>query len=167
MRSTRALAASTHAVSPALIAGVCVAQRRLLHLVGVHRGERLVVLFAGADADHPLDRLHEDLAVSDLPGAGGRQDRVDAGLHERLRTNHLDLYFLMEFHDEGGSTVLADDLVLAAVAADAAQRDAGDTGTKQRRLDFGQALGPHDRGDEFHRFLQASNTSFDTSRASA
>src|SRR2546430_17524797 len=40
--------------------------------------------------------------------------------------------------------------VLAAMSADAAQGDAGDSGAEQRRLDLGKALGPHDRRDELH-----------------
>src|ERR1051326_5345877 len=174
MSSTRALEASTHAVSPAEMTGAWLtaprrggANGRLLYLVGVHRRQRFVVLLAGANADHPLDRLHEDLAVTDLTGPRRRQDRVDAGLHERLGADHLDLHLLVKFHDERRAAILADDLMLAAVTAHATQRDAGDPGAKQRRLHLRQALRPYDRRDQFHRFLRASYTMRERSRTSA
>src|SRR5947199_10856691 len=127
-----------------------VLERLPLYRVGVYGGERGVVHFTRANADDALDRLDEDLAVADFAGAGGRQDGVDARLHERLRAGHLDLHLLVEFHDDRGAAVLLDDLLLAAVAADAGQRDPGDAGPEQRRLDLGETLGPHDGGDEFH-----------------
>src|SRR5207247_8976741 len=49
-----------------------------------------------------------------------------------------------------GTAVLAHDLLLAPVTAHATQCDPGDAGLEQRRLDFGQAFGPNDSGDEFH-----------------
>jgi len=55
-----------------------------LHLVGVHGGQRRVVRLAGADADDPLDRLDENLAVADLTCAGRGEDGLDAGLDERF-----------------------------------------------------------------------------------
>src|SRR5436190_19995982 len=125
-------------------------ERGTLDFVRVHRGERRVIELAGANPDHALDRLHEDLAVADFTGARGRQDRLDARLHEGLGADHLDLHLFLEFHDDGGATILLDDLLLAPVAADAGQRDPGDAGPKQRRLDLWEALGPHDSGDEFH-----------------
>src|SRR5438270_9395678 len=91
------------------------AQRRLLHLIGVHGRERLIVLFARANANHAFDRLHEDLAVTHLARARRRENRVDTGLHERLRADHFDLDFLVELHDERGSAMLTHNLVLAAV----------------------------------------------------
>src|SRR5881398_84441 len=100
-----------------------VLERLPLYRVGVYGGERGVVHFTRANADDALDRLDEDLAVADFAGAGGRQDGVDARLHERLRARHLDLHLFVEFHDDGGAAVLLDDLLLAAVAADAGQRD--------------------------------------------
>ena len=41
------------------------------------RSERVVALFAGADADRLLDGHDEDLAVADLAGLGGVDDRLD------------------------------------------------------------------------------------------
>ena len=64
-----------------------------------------------------------------------------------------DFDLLMELHHERGAAVLAHDFVLTAVAADAAQRDAGDPGPEQRRLDLRQPLRPHDGSDQFHGHL--------------
>src|SRR3989441_8916188 len=94
--------------------------------------------------------LDEDLAVAHFTRAGRRQDGLDARLHERLGADHLDLHLFVEFHDDGGAAILPDDLLLAAVPRDTAQRDAGDAGPEQRRLDLRQTLRAHDSGDEFH-----------------
>src|SRR6266550_149801 len=125
-------------------------QRRALNGVHVHGGECRVVVLARPDADHALDGLDEDLAVTDLAGAGRRQDGLDARLHEWLRAHHLDLDLLVELHDDRGAAVLAHDLLLAPVAAHATEADPRDAGLEQRRLDFGQAFGPNDGCDEFH-----------------
>src|SRR6266480_2228774 len=124
--------------------------RRALDHVRVHGGERRVVVLACANPNHALDRLDEDLPVAHFAGAGGRQDRFDAWLDERLGAHHLDLDLLVKLHDDRGTAVLAHDLLLAPVTAHATQCDPGDAGLEQRRLDFGQAFGPNDSGDEFH-----------------
>src|SRR2546426_3558435 len=100
-------------------------QRRALHLARVHGRERGVVELPRANADHPLDGLHENLAVAHFARAGRREDGFDARLDEGLGAHHLDLHLLVELHDDGGAAVLPEDLLLAAVAAHAAERDAG------------------------------------------
>jgi hypothetical protein len=67
---------------------------------GPDRRQRLRVLLAGADAHDVVERLHEDLAVADVAGAGGRHDRVDRRLHEGLRDGDLELDLLVELDDE-------------------------------------------------------------------
>src|SRR5207249_3936256 len=84
----------------------------------------------------PTLSLHDALPIS----------RLD----ERLRAHHLDLDLLVELHDDGRAAVLTHDLLLAPVAAYATERDPGDAGLEQRRLDLGQALRPNDGCDEFH-----------------
>src|SRR6266498_2574627 len=121
-----------------------------LHLVGRNRGQGGVVLLARSDPDHPVERLHEDLAVSYFTGPGGGENGVDRGFHERLRDRHLDLHLLSEFeHDRRGAVVL-DQIALTPVAAHPADGDSGDPSPKQRGLDFSQAFGPDDAGDQFH-----------------
>src|SRR5882762_6758372 len=125
-------------------------ERGALDGVCVHGGERGVVDLAGADADHALNGLDEDLPVSDFAGAGGRQDGLDARLDVRLRAHHLDLDLLVELHDDRVAAVLAHDLLLTPVAAHATESDSCDAGLEQRRLDLGQAFGPNDGSDEVH-----------------
>src|SRR5206468_2251716 len=109
------------------------------------------------DANHPVDRLDEDLPVAHLAGARGGEDRLDRRLDERLRADHLDLHLLMEFHDDRGAAVLLHNFLLAPVAADASQRDPGDAGPEQRRFDLRQPLGAHDGSDEFHAGILATD----------
>jgi len=65
----------------------------------------------------------------------------DTRLDERLGAHHFDLHFFVELHDECRTSILLDQLVFAAVTADAAQRDPRDPGPKQRRLDLGRRSG--------------------------
>src|SRR5712692_59652 len=125
-------------------------ERGALDGVCVHGGERGIVDLAGADADHALNGLDEDLPVTDFAGAGGSQDGLDARLDVRLRAHHLDLDLLVELHDDRVAAVLAHDLLLTPVAAHATESDPCDAGLEQRRLDLGQAFGPNDGSDEFH-----------------
>src|SRR6185503_13262344 len=124
-----------------------------LDCVGVDGGKRGVVRLARTDADYTLDLLHEDLSVAHFAGARRREDGLDARLDERLRAHHFDLHFLVELHDECRTAILLDQLVLAAVSAHAAQRDAGDAGAEQRGLDLGKALRADDRRNQLHAGL--------------
>src|SRR5260370_4531384 len=126
---------------------------RALDRIGVDRGKSGVVRLAGTDADHALDRLHEDLPVSYLTGAGRGENGLHARLDERLGTHHFDLHFLVELHYDPRAAILPQPLVLPPTATDAAQCDAGDPGAEQRRLDLGEALGADDRRDELHAGL--------------
>src|SRR6201988_5099155 len=66
------------------------AQRGLLHLIRVDRRQRLVVLLARPNAHHPLDRLDEDLTVTDFAGARRSENGADARLDARLGKNPLE-----------------------------------------------------------------------------
>src|SRR5882762_1487369 len=126
---------------------------RALDRVGIDRRKSGVVRLAGTDADHSLDRLHEDLPVAYLTSAGRRENGLHARLDEWLGTHHFDLHFLVELHDDRRAAILLEPLVLPPVSTDAAQCDAGDPGSEQRRLDFGDAVGAYDRRDELHAGL--------------
>ena len=82
-----------------------------LHRIGGDGRERRVVALTGADADHALDRLHEDLAVAHHTGAGGLEDGLDGRLHERLGADHFDLHLLAELQHHAGGAILLDDPV--------------------------------------------------------
>src|SRR6266481_8138279 len=57
-------------------------ERGALDGVGVHGGERGVVDLAGADADHALNRLDEDLPVTDFAGAGEAKMALNGIVHQ-------------------------------------------------------------------------------------
>src|SRR5258708_17409671 len=114
------------------------------------RRHRSQVLFAGADADHLLDRQDEDLAVSDLAGAGGLEDGVDRDLHERIGDADVEAHLLDQLHLDRRAAVGLDLLGLASVALGAADGEAADLGLEQRLEDLGQLLRPDDGGDQLH-----------------
>src|SRR6056297_2539006 len=61
---------------------------------GSHRHaalQRVFAAFAGADADRVLQVGDENLAITDLAGLGGLQNRVDDGLQIFVCADHLDL----------------------------------------------------------------------------
>ena len=62
--------------------------------------ERRAVAVSGADTHHRLHRADEDLAVTDLTGAGGIRDRLDHVFHPVVFDDHFDLQFLQELHGE-------------------------------------------------------------------
>ncbi len=87
-----------------------------------------VVGLAGADADDPLQRHHEDLAVADLVGARPVAERVDRRLDELVRDGDLEADLLGESHLHGRPAVGLDPVELAAVPLDAAHRVAAHLG---------------------------------------
>src|SRR2546426_9653601 len=125
-------------------------QRAALHLVRGDRRDRGRVHFPGPDPNDAFQRLDEDLPVADCAGARRRQDRIDGGLHERLRHRHLEAHLLAEFEHHVGAAVVLVQLPLPAVPAHATDRHAGDAGAEQRRLHLGQALGANDSRDQLH-----------------
>jgi hypothetical protein len=58
----------------------------------------VVALFPGPHADHVLDVVHEDLAVSDVAGSERLLDGLDHGVRERLAGNNSGLKIYLEFH---------------------------------------------------------------------
>ena len=51
----------------------------------LHRRHRIAVHLTGPDPVDLLDRQDEDLAVSNRPRSGRREDGLDGGLHEGHR----------------------------------------------------------------------------------
>src|ERR1051325_4797618 len=146
-----------HHAPPARSAGVRTAlswcrllQGPALHRVRGHRRDGRGVDFSRADTDDALERLHEDLAVADLPRARGRENRLDRRLHERIRARHLEPHFLPEFEHHGPATIVLQHLVFAAVTTHPADGDAGDAGAEQGGLHLRQPLGADHRGDQLH-----------------
>src|SRR5690606_9946006 len=58
--------------------------------------DRLVAGLAGTDPVHLLQRGHENLAVADLAGLRGLDDRLDHALDELVGNRDLDLHLRQE-----------------------------------------------------------------------
>src|SRR3546814_9416537 len=56
-----------------------------------NRLQRVAIQLAGADAYHPLQAVHEDLAVADLAGVAGLHDRLDHEIHLIAGNRHFQL----------------------------------------------------------------------------
>src|SRR5262252_3538280 len=67
--------------------------------------ERVDVGLAGPDAHRLIDRGDEDLAVADLPGLGGGDDRLHDLLDAIGRHRHLDADLRQEVHGVFGAAV--------------------------------------------------------------
>src|SRR6478735_8800996 len=84
--------------------------------------------FAGlprANANDLLDRGHENLAVADLAGARGLDDRLDRALDHRIAQDHLDLDLRQEIDDVFGAPVELGVTLLAPEALDLGNGEAG------------------------------------------
>ncbi len=95
----------------------CFACRSVLAEVR-YSSDRVVAGFAGADADGLFDGRDENLAVADLVGAGGGDDRLDRGVHHVVGEDDLDLHFGQEVHDIFGAAIEFRMALLAAEAFD-------------------------------------------------
>src|SRR6185295_3914171 len=73
---------------------------------------------AGADAHDLLDRGDEDLAVADLAGARGLDDRLDRPVDQAVLKDDLDLDLGQEIDDVLGAPVELGMALLAAEALD-------------------------------------------------
>ena len=90
----------------------------LMHRTGVTASSSVS---AGADADDPLERHDEDLAVADLAGPRALAERVDRRLDERVGDGDLEAHLLGEPHLHPRAAVGLDAVELAAVALHAAR----------------------------------------------
>src|SRR5215207_8409802 len=87
--------------------------------------QRVGVGLAGADAHRALDAGDENLAVADLPGLGGRGDRLDHPVDPVGRDRDLDLDLGQEADGVFGAAIDFGMAFLAAVALDIADGEAG------------------------------------------
>jgi len=86
-----------------------------------------------------------------MPSARGADDRIYGRLDERLRAGHLDLDLLVKLQEELRSSPHRHCVTLTTVTAGARDGDARDAGAEQGFLDGGEAVGPDNTADEFHR----------------
>src|SRR5690606_3521555 len=92
----------------------------------------------------------EDLAVADLPGAGGLQDGLDDAVGILVRDGELDLGFRQEVHDVLGAAVELRVAALAAEALDLRHRDALYADVRKGFAHVVELERLDDRDDEFH-----------------
>src|SRR3990170_570452 len=111
---------------------------------------RLHSLLAGADANDLLHGVDEDLAVADLAGAGGGDDRLDAALHLLVRHHDLDLHLRQEIHDVFRAAIELGVPLLPAEALDLGHGQAGHAGLRQRLAHVVQLERFDDGLDLFH-----------------
>ena len=97
----------------------------------LHRRHGAVVLLAGADADDPLERHDEYLAVTYLAGACALAEGVDRRLDERIGHGDLEPDLLGQPHLHGRAAVGLDPVELTSVALDPAQGDPAHLGAVQ------------------------------------
>src|ERR1044072_1880547 len=69
------------------------------------RSERVVVGFAGTDAERLFEIEHENFAVADLTGLGARLNRLDRLLGNFARHRHFDFHLRQEVHGVFGAAV--------------------------------------------------------------
>src|SRR3954452_6586114 len=144
---TSAVAVSIHAVSP--VSTFACAMSAVIRS-RPHRRDGAMIDLARADPDGSHQRNDEDLAVADLARAGALAERLDGGLDEVLAHGDLAADLVGEPHLHGRATVGLDALELAAVALDAADRDAADLGAVERLQHVVDLLRPDDPDDELH-----------------
>src|SRR5918994_5127230 len=77
------------------------------------KSEGVAVGLAGADANRPLERRDEDLAVADLAGSRGGRDRLHDAADEIGRDRDLDPHLGEEAHRVFGAAI---DLGMALLA---------------------------------------------------
>ena len=134
------------------------ARHRLRHAAGRHARragagpelDRVLVDLAGANPDHALDRGDEDLAVADLAGLGGLDDRLDAALGVAVLHHDLDLHLGQEVDHVLGAAVELGVALLPAEALDLGDGQAGDPDLGQRLAHLLQLERLDDGGDLFH-----------------
>jgi predicted porin len=112
--------------------------------------DRGFVLFAGADADHALDVGHEDLAVADLAGARGADDRVDDRLHLGFAHDDLDLDLRQEIDHVFGAAVQLGVPLLTAETLDLGDGQPRQPGAGECFAHFVELERFDDGGDAFH-----------------
>src|SRR5688500_12747697 len=120
-----------------------------LTMPGLRRHGKLVLL-ARADSIHLLNRQHENLAIANVAGARGRQDRLHRPLDERLRHRDLQPRFCCQFHFNRHATIRVHALELAAVPVHARDRDAAHVRIEQGFEHIVQFFRPHYRNDQLH-----------------
>src|SRR5690606_23336461 len=112
--------------------------------------DRVRTALAGADANHVLQRVHEDLAVADAAGVGRLDDGLHDLVHEIVAARDLDLDLGQEVDDVLGAAIELGVALLPAEALDLRHGHALDPDGLQRFLDLVELEGLDDRLDLAH-----------------
>src|SRR3990170_7607594 len=112
--------------------------------------KRIFAGFAGADAVHLFEIEDEDLAVADLVGARGLDDRLDHALQRRGLDGDLDLHLGQEVHHVFSAAVELRVPLLPAEALDLGHGDALHADLGERVAHVVELEGFDDGGNEFH-----------------
>src|SRR5215213_1918705 len=112
--------------------------------------ECIVAALTGADPDDLVDRRHPHLAVTDLAGGGGLDDRVDHASGVQFAHHDLDPHLRYEVHLVLRPAVDLGVAALATEALDLAHREPRDADEFERVLDVVQLERLDDRGDQLH-----------------
>ena len=100
------------------------------------KSDRVVADLARADADRLFDETDEDLAVADLVGAGGGDDRGHGGIDHVVGQHDLDFHLGQEVDDIFGTAIKLGMALLAAKALDLGDAEALDARLLQGFLDL-------------------------------
>src|SRR5260221_6287289 len=106
--------------------------------------------FAGANAHYLLDVGDEDLAVADLAGACGLDDRFERALDQRVADDDLNLDLGQEIDHVFGAAIELSMALLAPEALDFGDRQTGDADFGKRLAYFIEFERLDDRFDFFH-----------------
>src|SRR5690606_19797020 len=112
--------------------------------------KRIGVDFAGADADDPVERDDEHLAVAHLAGARGAGDGLEGGVEHVVRHRRLDLELGQEVDDVLGAAVQLGVALLPAEALDLGDGEPGHARLAERFAHLVELERPDDGDDQFH-----------------
>jgi omega-6 fatty acid desaturase (delta-12 desaturase) len=116
----------------------------------LHRSECAVPGFASANAPDLVDRRDENLAVADLAGLGGVDDRLDHALNEIIGYRNLYLGFWKKINDILGTTIQFRVAALATEAFDFTNGHSLDADFTQRITHVIEAKGFYNGGHKLH-----------------
>src|SRR5271155_2266123 len=120
--------------------------------------KRVVIALARPDTDHTFDRGNPDLAVADLPRAGGSDDGVNDSLHKLVVDYHVNSDLRDELDGVFGSAVDLGVPSLPAVPLDFGDGQTQHTGDLDGMPDVIDREGLDDSGDQLHGYQSSTGS---------
>src|SRR5688572_27831123 len=115
-----------------------------------HSSNCRLVGFPGADADDLTHSGYENLAVADLPGAGGLDDGIDRAFEQLVGHDHLDLHLRQEIDDVFRAAIKLGVPLLPAESFYLGYRQTADADFRERLAHFIEFEWLENRFDFFH-----------------